>query len=179
MSSCSSAFGENSSLPQGESFAKMTSTYHGGKRRRSMRGGALGAPFPGGFETLPNEMHELAGIGKQDAAFQQLPEFAGKYGMSGGKRAHRRSRVHTRKMRGGVADVSAPSMLLNSEEAGNAGLHVQWANENLVVPSYKGPDNALLQKAGKRKVSRKNRKASRKVRKASRKVRKASRKNRK
>ena len=175
MSSCSSAFGANSSLSQGESFAKMTSTFHGGKRNCGlMRGGALGAPFPGGFDTLPNDMHDLAGIGKLDSAFNELPEFAGKYGMSGGKRSrkHRKNSRKTRKMRGGVAEVSASAMILSPAEAGQAGLHAQWTNENLVVPSYKGPDNALLQKAGKRKASRK----SRKSRKAGRKVRKASRK---
>ena len=165
----------------------MTSTFHGGKRNCGlMRGGSLGAPFPGGFDTLPNDMHELAGIGKLDAAFNQLPEFAGKYGMSGGKRSrkHRRNSRKTRKMRGGVAEVSASAMILSPAEAGQAGLHAQWTNENLVVPSYKGPDNALLQKAGKRKGSRKNRKGSRKNRKGSRKSgrkgsRKTGRKNRK
>lgn len=171
----------NFSLSQGQNFVKMTSAYHGGRRAtRKMRGGALGAPYPGGFDTLPQDMHDLAGIGKLDTAFNQLPEFAGKYGMSGGRR-------YSRKMRGGVADLSASAMILTPAEAAQAGLHPQWANENLVVPSYVSPDSVLPQKAGKRKSrkgSRKGRKASRKGRKGSRKgsrkaTRKAARKGRK
>jgi hypothetical protein len=150
----------------------MTSAYHGGratrKSNRKMRGGALGASFPDSFETLPQDMQDLAGVGKLNAAFNQLPEFAGKYGMMGGR--------YSRKMRGGVADVSASAMILTPTEAAQAGLHPQWANENLVVPSYVSPDSVLPQKAGKRK----SRKASRKAgRKATRKGRKASRKGRK
>lgn len=161
----------NFALSQGQSFAKMTAPYHGGRRStRKMRGGAVGAPFPGGFETLPQDMHDLAGIAKLDGAFNQLPEFVGKYGMSGGRRS-------TRKMRGGVADVSAATMILTPAEAAQAGLHPQWTNENLVVPSYVSPDSVLPQKAGKRKT-RKGRKASRKVkgRKATRKVTRKGRK---
>jgi hypothetical protein len=165
----------NFSLAQGQNFAKMTSTYHGGRKTRrqarKMRGGAMGAPFPGGFDILPQDMHQLAGVAKLDAAFNQLPEFAGKYGMSGG-------RMSRKKMRGGVAELSASNMLLTPAQTANAGLHPQWTNENLVVPSYVSPDSVLPQKAGKRK-SRKGRKASRKGRKMSRKGRKASRKGRK
>jgi hypothetical protein len=139
-----------------------------------MRGGA--ASYPDQFgDVLPNDMRAAADIGKLDAGMAELPSFAGKYGMAGGRR--------TRKMRGGVAEINAPAMILSQQEAAAAMLHPQWTNENLVVPGYKGPDNALVQKAGRRKASRKasrkNRKASRKNRKASRKNRKASRKNRK
>lgn len=178
----------NFSLAQGQNFAKMTSAYHGGRRtlkaRRQasrMRGGAMGAPFPGGFDILPQDMHQLAGVAKLDAAFNQLPEFAGKYGMSGG----RMSRTLRRKMRGGVAELSASDMLLTPAEAADAGLHPQWANENLVVPSYVSPDSVMPQKAGKRmsrkgrKVTRKGRKMSRKGSRKERKGRKASRKERK
>ena len=159
-----------SSLPQGGQFAAMTAAYHGGRRHR-MRGGAA-ASYPDQFgDVLPNDMRAAADIGKLDAGMAELPSFAGKYGMAGGRR--------TRKMRGGVAEINAPAMILSQQEAAAAMLHPQWTNENLVVPGYKGPDNALVQKAGRRKASRKNRKASRKNRKASRKNRKASRKNRK
>jgi hypothetical protein len=158
-----------SSLSQGGQFAAMTAAYHGGRRHR-MRGGA--ASYPDQFgDVLPNDMRAAADIGKLDAGMAELPSFAGKYGMAGGRR--------TRKMRGGVAEINAPAMILSQQEAAAAMLHPQWTNENLVVPGYKGPDNALVQKAGRRKASRKNRKASRNNRKASRKNRKASRKNRK
>jgi hypothetical protein len=202
-------------------FANMTKDFHGGrkmknsrkhrknmrkatrkashKNRRNMFGGA--ADYPNDFsQTLPQGMHQAADIGKLDTAFAQLPEFVGKYGMGGGAR-----RRNNRKI-GGVAPVNAPAMILTPQEEPAAFLNPQWYDENLVVPSYKGPENAYAasqyanqssysQKAGKRsrkasrrasrknrkdarKASRKNRKASRKNRKASRKNRKASRKNR-
>jgi hypothetical protein len=151
-----------------------------------MKGGS--AEYPNQFsQLLPTDMHAAADVTSQDAAFAQLPEFVGKYGMSGGRR---------RRMHGGIAPVNAPAMILTPQEEPAAFLNPQWYNENLVVPSYKGPENAYAasqyahqssyeQKAGRRsrkanrKASRKvNRKASRKTnRKASRKVnRKASRK---
>jgi hypothetical protein len=144
-----------------------------------MRGGG-GAEFPSAFDALlPSNMHSAANIGSLDTAFAQLPQFAGKYGMSGGRRSSRRSH-----MRGGMAPIDAPAMLLSAGEERSAFLNPQWYTENQVVPSFKGPENAYVQKAGKRKASRKdrkdrkNRKDSRKDRKASRKDRKASRKNR-
>jgi hypothetical protein len=155
------------------------------KMNRKQRGGM--ADFPGGFsETLPQDLHQLAMVQGQDAAFASLPQFVGKYGMSGGSR--RRSRKH-----GGAlhpADVTAPTMILTKAEEPAAFLNPQWYTENQVVPSFQGPNNAYAaqsteqyanqanykQTAGRR--SRKNRKASRKNRKASRKNRKASRKNR-
>ena len=166
---CTNTLSTTSSLPQGETFAKMTSTFHGGRMRR-MRGGS--ASYPGSFqEVLPTSLHGQANISSLDSAFAQLPEYAGKYGMSGGKRKN------TRKMRGGVAPVNAPAMILSPGEEPAAFLNPQWYTENQVVPSFKGPDNAYVQKAGRR-----HRKASRKMnrdRKASRKMnRKASRKNR-
>jgi hypothetical protein len=197
-------------------FANMTKDFHGGrkmktsrkhrknmrkatrktsrKNRRNMRGGV--ADYQNDFsQTLPQDMHAEADIGKLDAAFAQLPEFVGKYGMGGGARRRNNRKV------GGVAPVTASAMILTPQEEPAAFLNPQWYDENLVVPSYKGPENAYAasqyanqssysQKAGKRsrKASRKNRsnrKASRKNRsnrKASRKNRsnrKASRKNRK
>ena len=204
---CQEALTQGSSLGQGVMFANMTKDFHGGrkmknsrknrknmrkasrKNRRNMFGGA--ADYPNDFsQTLPQGMHQAADIGKLDTAFAQLPEFVGKYGMGGGAR-----RRNSRKV-GGVAPVNAPAMILTPQEEPAAFLNPQWYDENLVVPSYKGPENAYAasqyanqssysQKAGKRsrkasrKASRNNRKASRKNRKASRKNRKASRKNRK
>ena len=154
----------------------MTKDFHGGKqsssRRRNrshrMRGGA--ADFPSSFDALlPSGMHGEANLGSLDKAFAQLPQFAGKYGMSGG-------RYSTRKMRGGVADVSAPAMILSAGEERAAFLNPQWYTENQVVPSFKGPESAYAQKAGKRKGRKASRKAGRKSRKTSRKSRKTSRK---
>ncbi len=178
---------------------KMTANYHGGKRRRSatrksrkahrrasrkaqrgasrtqQRGGA-GAPYPGEFSALlPQDMHAAADITKLDQAYAQLPEFAGKYGMSGGALA--------------PASANAPSMILSAAEEPKAFLNPQWYTENQVVPSFKGPENALVaqqapqfayaQKAGKRKsrkAAKKSRKAAKKSRKAAKKGRKATRK---
>jgi len=205
---CQAALGAPSSLTQGDQFAALTKDFHGGAKkngrknrkmntrknnRRNMRGGA--AEYPSQFsQLLPNEMHASADVGRQDAAFAQLPEFVGKYGMSGGRRRSRR-------MHGGIAPINAPAMILTPQEEPAAFLNPQWYTENQVVPSFKGPENAYAvaqyaqqssyqQKAGRRnsrKANRKNRKASRKAnrknrkasRKASRKNRKASRKNRK
>ena len=166
---CTAAFGATSSLSQGETFAKMTSAFHGGRRQRQ-RGGS--ASFPGAFEgsILPADMHAAADLTKIDAAYNQLPEFVGKYGMSGGRRTRR-------KQRGGVAPVDAPAMILSPAEEQQAFLNPQWYTENQVIPSFKGPGQSGGRKA--RKASRKSRKASRKSRKASRKSRKASRKSRK
>lgn len=169
---CEAAFSANSSLRQGMQFADLTKAYHGGRRhrsrranrrsrrasRRNMRGGAAHAAFPGEFsQTLPQDMHAAANIASLDKAFAQLPEFAGKYGMVGGRRS--------RKQRGGVAAVDAPAMILSPAEEGQAFLNPQWYNENLVNPNFRAP---VVQKAGKR--SRRHRRGSRKHRKASRRV---------
>jgi hypothetical protein len=193
---CAPVLSATSSLPQGEVFMKMTANYHGGKRRRAatrksrkahrrasrkarrsasrtqQRGGA-GAPYPGEFSALlPQDMHAAADITKLDQAYAQLPEFAGKYGMSGGALA--------------PAAANAPSMILSAAEEPKAFLNPQWYTENQVVPSFKGPENALVaqqapqfayaQKAGKRKTAKKSRKAAKKSRKAAKKGRKATRK---
>jgi len=146
------------------------------KNTRRQRGGM--ANYPGGFsETLPQNMHQLAWVNGQDAAFAQLPQFVGKYGMSGGSRRRSRRRV------GGAlhpAMVSAPSMILTPQEEPAAMLNPQWYTENQVVPSFQGPNNAYAAQAtaayahqadykmhaGRR--NRKNRKASRRNRKNSR-----------
>ncbi len=186
---CSAQLGAASSLSQGQKFVEMGRGLHGGRRttrkdrknRRIMYGGM--ADFPSSFDALlPQDMHGQADIGRLDQAFSDLPQFVGKYGMQGGKR----------KMRGGVvlapAEVGSSAMIISPQEEGAAFLNPQWYNENQVVPSFKGPENAYAaqqyanhtnyaQKAG----TRKNRKNSRKnSRKANRKAnRKDSRKNRK
>ena len=185
---CGPAFAAETSLPQGQQFAEMTKDFHGGTRkstrkgkgtrkssrkgnRRAMRGGS--ADYPNSFqELLPQEMHGAANIGSQDAAFAQLPNFVGKYGMTGGKRSRK-----MRRMRGGVSPVDAPSMILTPAEEPAAFLNPQWYNENQVVPSFKGPENAYAaqqyatqfaynQKAGRR--SRKTRTQRKKSTRSSR-----------
>ena len=175
----------NYSLSQGQTFDKMTASYHGGRSRtRKMRGGA--AAYPTAFsELLPQDMHAAADISSLDKAFAQLPEFAGKYGMSGGRRSHR-----SRRMRGGVAPAlqeGQNAMILSPAEEGQAFLNPQWYTENQVVPSFRGPASPYVasQKAGSRR--RKHRKASRRAsrkmhggrRNSACKGRKASRKGRK
>lgn len=174
---CEAAFSANSSLRQGQQFADMTKAYHGGRRHRRasrrhrsrrhrMRGGAHAA-FPGEFsQVLPQDMHAAADISSLDKAFAQLPQFAGKYGMTGGSRGHSRRRS-TRRQRGGVAPVDAPGMILSPGEEGQAFLNPQWYNENLVNPNFRGP---VVQKAGKRS-SRRHRRGSRKHRKSTRRQR--------
>lgn len=164
---CNAALGATDSLRQGEQFAAMTRAYHGGRSRRRahrMRGGSY-ATFPGEFsQTLPQDMHAAADITTLDKAFAQLPEFVGKYGMTGGRRKSRRNRRNMRRQRGGVAPIDAPGMILSPAEEGQAFLNPQWYNENLVNPNFRGP---VVQKAGKhsrRRRSSKHRKASRRVR---------------
>ena len=148
---CSAALGGASSLNQGQQFAAMTKTFHGGRRQRQS-GGA--APFPGEFsQTLPQDMHQAANIAPLDAAFNELPNFIGKYGMGGGSRKNRKA----------------------SRKGRKASRKGRKASRNA---SRKGRKASRKGRKG-RKASRKNRKASRKNRKASRKNRKASRKGRK
>ena len=186
---CTAALTAPSSLTQGISFANMTRTLHGGRRHRQkkhrgsrrhrQRGGA--APYPGEFsETLPTSMHAAADMAPLDAAFAQLPQFVGKYGMSGGSRRRRGSRKGTRKHGGGFGYTPGPAlasnyMILSPQDEPKAFLNPQWYTENEVVPSFQGPTNAFAQqsynnqfnyaqRAGSRK-SRKGKKASRKARK--------------
>ena len=195
---CAQTLAASSSLTQGQTFANLTKTLHGGRRSRKnnrrnrkmknrkntrrQRGGM--ADYPGGFsETLPQNLHQLAWVNGQDAAFAQLPQFVGKYGMSGG------SRRRNRRVGGALhpALVTAPSMILTPQEEPAAMLNPQWYTENQVVPSFQGPNNAYAaqataayahqadykQHAGRRsRKNRKNRKASRRNRN-----RKGSRKN--
>jgi hypothetical protein len=177
---CNAAFSAASSLDQGKNFQNLTVNFHGGKRthknrKHRMSGGAMNelASYDTAFNsTLPQDMRGAADVGSLDQAFSELPKFQ----QTGGSR---------RRTRGGSyfspAPIETPSMLLGPGEEVQAFLNPQWYNENVVNPNFKGPENALVQKGGRksRKASRKSRKASRKSRKASRKSRKASRKSRK
>lgn len=198
---CGPMFSETSSLSQGSQFANMTKDFHGGKRRiqrsqRSQRknrntrntrntrnqrnqrkqrqnGGSVAA-YPASFsDTLPQNMHASANITSLDKAFDALPSFAGKYGtMTGGKRNTRK----TKKMKGGIARINAPGMILTAPEERAAFLNPQWYTENTVIPSFKGPDNsyaaqsqaqyanqfAYTQKAGSKRKTQQKKRNSRK-----------------
>ena len=146
---CGPVLTASSNLTQGQKFQNVTKTFHGGRRLKKQRGGAV--DYPSQFtEPLPVDLHSSARITSLDNAFNQLPSFAGKYGMSGGKRSRRMHRMY-----GGMADISAPSMILTPQEEPAAFLNPQWYTENQVVPSFKGPENAYVQKAGSRKNTKK------------------------
>jgi len=131
-------------------------------------------------------MHAAADVAPLDTAFAQLPQFVGKYGMSGGSRRRgsrkdRKGRKETRKYGGGFGYTPGPAlasnyMILSPADEPKAFLNPQWYTENEVVPSFQGPVNAFAQqsynnqfnyaqRAGKRKASKKARKASKKARK--------------
>jgi hypothetical protein len=190
---CSAALSAPTSLTQGISFANMTKTLHGGRRHRRhrhrktarrhrQRGGS--APYPGEFsQTLPTSMHAAAEVGKLDAAFAELPQFAGKYGMSGGarsrrgRRASRRRSTYGRKRGGGFgytpgAASASNYMIISPADEPKAFLNPQWYTENQVVPSFQGPTNAFAQQSYNNQFNYAQRAGSRK-RKASRKSRKA------
>ena len=172
----------------------MTRTLHGGRRHRRssrgrkhtrrhrQRGGA--APYPGDFsQTLPTSMHAAADVAPLDSAFAQLPQFVGKYGMSGGSRRSRRgrrgSRKGTRKHGGGFGYTPGPAlasnyMILSPQDEPKAFLNPQWYTENQVVPSFQGPTNAFAQQSYNNQFNYAQRAGSRKGRKG-----KGSRKGRK
>jgi hypothetical protein len=143
------------SLTQGQTFAKMTAPYHGGKRSRKMtrrrrvarkqRGGAF-ADYQTEFSVpLSPDMQDAAQVSPTLRSMAELSQFVGKYGnMTGGRRS--------RKQRGGVADVTASAMILTPAEEAQAFLNPQWYTENQVVPGFVGPT-----KGGKRRRARKTR----------------------
>ena len=159
---CGSVLTASSSNSQGQKFQALTKNYHGGRRRtlRRMRGGAV--DYPSQFsEVLPVDLHNGARITSLDSAFSQLPAFVGKYGMQGGRggrsgrsRHTRRRRRNRNTMRGGMAPIQAPTWFLTPKEEGQAFLNPQFYTENQVVPSFKGPDNSYVQKAGTRASKR-------------------------
>ena len=105
-----------------------------------MRGGAFFTPYSeysSAFDqVLPTELHGAARVSGLDAKFVELPAVeraAGVPGMAGGGRKRRT-------MRGGVADIAAPSMILQTPaEEAEARLNPQWYTENTVVPDFRGP----------------------------------------
>jgi hypothetical protein len=74
---CAAEFSADSSLSQGETFAKMTRAYHGGKRTRGMgrrmRGGA--ADLATAFEISPAEIHQRSGTAVLDQAISDLDKY--------------------------------------------------------------------------------------------------------
>ena len=200
---CRGVMSAPSSLSQGQTFGRLTTGLHGGRRSRrshrsrrntrrnrrgrrmNMMGGA--ADYPNQFsELLPNGMHAAADVGKLDAAFAQLPQFVGKYGGVGGSRrrgSKRRGskRATKRALRGGgfgytPGPTNTPNyMILSPSEEPKAFLNPQWYTENEVVPTFKGPENAFAQQSYNNQFNYAQRAGSRK-RRTSRKGRKNSRK---
>jgi hypothetical protein len=152
----------SSSLTQGEEFDRITEPLHGGKRSRRTRkmrgGGADVAAYPSQFsEMLPQDMHNSARIGALDTSFADLPQFVGKYGnQTGGRRRGRRASRRSRKHRGGMAPITMPSMLLTAAEEPAAMLNPQWYTENMVVPSFQGPENSYAQQAYENQIAYQN-----------------------
>jgi hypothetical protein len=140
---CAAAFGADSSLAQGETFAKMTAPYHGGKRRRSTRarrnyrGGA--ADLSQAFEAIPAEIHQRAGTAVLDDAIAELSQFTPTAApqTGGSLRNRRRSRRH----RGGAADLGeafqAPPADI-AEKAGTSVLDTAMAQLSKFIPNHNG-----------------------------------------
>jgi hypothetical protein len=143
---CAVQFSADSSLSQGESFAKMTAAYHGGKRslrkrgnrKHKMRGGA--ADLSQAFEQMPAEMHQQAGTAVLDQAIAELSKFAPQAGGS------RRS-----KQRGGqspLADAfSAPNAEMH-KEAGTSVLDAAFAQLGKFIPNHNGGGRKTRRRRG-------------------------------
>ncbi len=167
---CKATLSAPSSLTQGETFLKMHADQHGGKRRRSQRvrqrGGA--APYPADFsDMLPAALRASAEAVPLDNAFAQLPQFVGKYGMSGGRRTRRAQ--HGAGFGYTPGATNAPNyMILSPAEEPKAFLNPQWYTENLVVPTFQGPVNAMAQQSYNNQFNYAQRAGSRKRRAAQR-----------
>lgn len=155
--------GASSSLSQGKEFDRITAPLHGGRKgrsRRGMRGGGEEAAYPSQFsEMLPQDMHASARVGILDTSFAELPQFVGKYGNQTGGKSRRQAKRATRRQRrhrGGMAPLSMPSMLLTKAEEPAAMLNPQWYTENLVVPSFQGPENSYAQQAYENQIAYQN-----------------------
>jgi hypothetical protein len=116
----------------------------GSTRTKKHRGGASWDPvnYPSQFnETLPQELVPLSRTTILDTSIADLAQFNGKYGMlqSGGRRG---KKTRGRKHRGGVAPADSSGMILPPDMEPAAYLNPQWYTENLVIPSFKGPDNS-------------------------------------
>ena len=125
---CAAAFSADSSLSQGETFAKMTAPFHGGKRhRKHQRGGA--ADLTQAFEAMPAEMHQQAGTAVLDQAIAELSKFAPQTGGS------------LRRQRGGSASLadafSMPEAGLH-EKAGTSVLDAAMAQLKQFLPNHNG-----------------------------------------
>lgn len=131
---CAAQFSADSSLSQGETFAKMTAAYHGGKRTRAHKrrqaGGA--ADLSQAFEAMPAEMHQRAGTAVLDQAIADLTKYAPQTGGS------RRQRVG---QRGGSASLGeafqAPAADLH-EKSGTSVLDAAFAQLSKFVPNHNG-----------------------------------------
>jgi hypothetical protein len=204
---CQTQFSAESSLSQGEAFAKMTRAYHGGRRTRrstrrsgrKMRGGAMleMTDYATAFDALPASLHEQAGVASLDAAIGELAQFSGSGAgtvdaaapgpvQMGGKRKRSTRKRSTRKRstrkrstrkRGGMSPIDAPSMLLRPEDEPAAFLNPQWYDENMVNPNFKAPNSPYAD--SQKGGKRKSRKVHRKASKKSRKSRKSSKKSHK
>ncbi len=127
---CATQFSADSSLSQGESFAKMTAPYHGGRRtrgNRKQRGGA--ADLSQAFEPMPAELHQQAGTAVLDQAIAELSKFAPQTGGS------------LRRQRGGSAMLTdafqAPSVELH-KESGTSVLDQAFAQLKQFIPNHNG-----------------------------------------
>ena len=187
---CNPSYPTTGSLDQGANFARLTASYHGGRRRnmrsksrmvrRSVRrsnhrGGAFVTPYadyPSSTEQLlPSDLRALAHVSSLDTKFSELPDIQRAAGvpMAGGGRRRRHSRssrkTHRRSHRGGNAPINAPSMILSTpQEEAAARLNPQWYTENTVIPNFRGPVSVPGGSRKSRKNSRKSRKNSRKSR---------------
>jgi hypothetical protein len=134
---CAAQFSADSSLSQGESFAKMTAAYHGGKRTRGnrkhkMRGGA--ADLSQAFEQMPAEMHQQAGTAVLDQAIAELSKFTPAPQTGGSRRNNRRQR-------GGQAPLGDAFQAPNAElhkEAGTSVLDAAFAQLGKFIPNHNG-----------------------------------------
>lgn len=132
---CAAQFSADSSLTQGETFAKMTAAYHGGRRTRAHKhrqaGGA--ADLSQAFEAMPAEMHQQAGTAVLDQAIADLSKFAPQTG--GGRR----------RQRGGSASLAdafqAPAVDLH-EKSGTSVLDAAFAQLSKFVPNHNGGGHA-------------------------------------
>ncbi len=144
---CATAFGADSSLAQGETFAKMTAPYHGGKRggkrrrstraRRNYRGGA--ADLSQAFEAIPVEIHQRAGTAVLDDAIAELSKFTPTAAPQAGGSLRNRSR--SRRYYGGAADLGEAFQAPPADIAAKAGtsvLDTAMAQLSKFIPNHNG-----------------------------------------
>jgi hypothetical protein len=145
MSTCNPSYPTSGSLDQGANFAKLTATYHGGRRRnmrsrsrmarrggtrrrrstrRRMRGGSHFTPYaeyPTSMnQMLPNELVADARLADLNAKFAELPAVTGVSPVSvdsgsSGLMPMAGGSRRRRRYRGGQAPINARSMLLSGQ----------------------------------------------------------------